>query len=244
MHIEIYSTHNQVTDNILNGKNVIIIDVLRATSVVATALNNGALKVMTSSSIEEAFAKKEKDPSLILGGERNAKKIKGFDFGNSPLEYTSENIAKKSILLCTTNGTQAVNKAKGAKVLIAASFLNIEAVVEFLQNLNEDFSIICSGTNDNFSLDDGLCAGLLLHELREKTTVSTNDLGELIVMPFKNDTFSLIDLIQSAYHLKYLISMGYSKDVDYCLDINRLKIIPIWKKDGFIVLKEYHQFYQ
>ena len=101
MHIDIYPTHNQIPEGQLIGKNVVIIDVLRATSVIATALNNGANKVKTTSSIEDALKQKEMFPALLLGGERDANKIEGFDFGNSPLEYTTGKVQNKTILLST-----------------------------------------------------------------------------------------------------------------------------------------------
>ncbi|MDA3906834.1 MAG: 2-phosphosulfolactate phosphatase [Bacteroidales bacterium] len=237
MHIKIYSTANEVEIGQLKDKNVIIIDVLRATSVIATALTNGAKKVMTTHSIDVALAQKAKNPYLILGGERNAERIKGFDFGNSPLEYTSDNIRNENILLCTSNGTQAVNKALGANILIAASFLNLDSIVKYLENVNEDFNIVCSGTNGNFSLDDGLCAGLILSELRKRITVSTNDLGELLVIPFEKDSFSLHELLNECFHFNFLKNNGFSVDVDYCLNINYIDLIPIWDADGFISLK-------
>lgn len=236
MQIEIYSTHNQVPNGQLISKNVVIIDVLRATSVIATALNNGASKVKTTSAIDDALKQKKKDASILLGGERNANKIEGFDFGNSPLEYTADKIQNKIIILSTTNGTQAIKKAEGARILIAASFLNINSVVTYLSEVNEDFTIICSGTNGKFSLDDGLCAGMILHELRKIKTVSTNDFGELLTLPFSEDSFSLNKLLNKAYHLNVLKAKGLSSDIEYCLNINLYTIIPVWKGDGFVAL--------
>lgn len=234
MHLEIYPTHNHLNGDSIEDKNVVIIDVLRATSVIANALNIGALKIKTVASIEDAFFQKANYPELILGGERNAQKIAGFDLGNSPLEYSREKIANKTVLLCTTNGTQAVEKSKRAKRILAASFLNLKSVTDYLINIKEDTVVICSGTNGNFSLDDGLCAGLLLHELRKSKTISTNDFGELLLLPFENKNFDLKDTLKKASHSKYLESKGYGSDIHYCLDINRLNILPIWKNDGFI----------
>lgn len=236
MNIQVYSTHNQVPDGILKDKNVLIIDVLRATSVIGTALDNGARKVMTSPSIEEAFARKKQNPELLLGGERLAVKVKGFDFGNSPLEYSPDKIKKRTILLSTTNGTQAVNKALGAKRIIAASFLNLNSVVDYILNLDQDFELICSGTNGNFSLDDGLCAGLILHELRKKQAIISTDFAEILALPFRKNDYSLNELIKPAFHLALLKRKGHQEDIDYCLSLNKIKTIPIWDTDGFISL--------
>ncbi len=234
--LDIFQTHNQVPEGSLKAKNVIIIDVLRATSVIITALANGATKIITAPSIEEAFAKKEKIPKLLLGGERMAVKVKGFDFGNSPMEYTSDKIQNRTVLLSTTNGTHAVEKAMGAKLILAASFLNLRAVVDYMEELNEDFTILCSGTNGNFSLDDGLCAGLIIHELRKRKALITTDFGELLSLVFQKNDFSLAELVEPAFHLALLRRKGHQNDIDYCLNINSLDVIPIWKGDGFVGL--------
>ncbi len=238
MHIHVYPTHNQVPETELPAKLIVIIDVLRATSVIATALANGATKIMTTPSIEEALERKSANPDLLLGGERNAQKIQGFDFGNSPLEYTKAKILDKTLLLCTSNGTKAVRKALGAETIIAASFLNSDAVVDYLAKRNEDIVLICSGTNGHFSLDDGLCAGFIIHQLRKTKEVFCSDFAELLALAFQNNTYSLSELLKNAFHLNYLQSMGYQKDVNYCLKINYLKLIPVWDKTGFVISKD------
>jgi 2-phosphosulfolactate phosphatase len=238
MNIELFSTHNEIPEAYLVGKNVIVIDVLRATSVIVTALGNGAKKIRTTTSIEDAFSAKERDPSSILGGERQAKKIPGFDFGNSPLEYSSDKVKDKIILLSTTNGSQAIKKADGAKTLIAAAFLNLHAVVDFILETNKDFSIICSGTNGNFSLDDGLCACLMIHELRKRKTISSSDFAELLALPFKENQFSLKELVEPAFHLALLRVEGHQNDIDFCLTTDSVNTIPVWQLDGFVARNE------
>ena len=238
MNIELFSTHNEIPEAYLVGKNVVVIDVLRATSVIVTALGNGAKKIRTTPRIEDAFSEKERNATLLLGGERQAKKIPGFDFGNSPLEYTADKIKDKVIVLSTTNGTQAIKKAEGAKILIAAAFLNLHAVVDFILETNEDFSIICSGTNGNFSLDDGLCAGLMIHELKKRKNISSNDFAELLALPFKGNLFSLKELVEPAFHLALLRGEGHQNDIDFCLTTDSVNTIPIWQLDGFVARKE------
>lgn len=234
MYIEVFATHQEVKPQQLHGKTVVVIDVLRATSVICTALANGAKKVKTTDTIEDALQQKKSNPELILGGERQAQIIPGFDLGNSPLEYKRGIIQHKTILLSSTNGTQAVQKALGSKHLLAASFLNIEQVVYFLLEAKENVSLLCSGTNGQFSMDDALCAGLIVYEIQQKTSASINDLGQLVSLPFKSDTVSLKDMLKNAYHLNYLQSIGYQNDIDFCLTKNSLKVLPVWEGDGFI----------
>lgn len=234
MNIEVFPTHNLVIKDSLIDKNVIIIDVLRATSVIVTALNNGASKIRTTNSIPEALEQKQRHPNILLGGERGAVKIEGFDFGNSPFEYSKEQVSNKTIILSTTNGTESVVKATNAKRIIAASFLNLSAIVDYILKLNEDFNIMCSGTNGDFSLDDGLCAGLILHELGKKTSISTTDFGNLLALPFRSNNYYLKNLLRETNHIKTLINKGLEKDIDYCLQLNLTECIPIWDLDGFI----------
>jgi 2-phosphosulfolactate phosphatase len=144
-----------------------------------------------------------------------AVKVKGFDFGNSPLEYTSDKIQNRTVLLSITNGTRAIEKAMGAKLILAASFLNLRTVVDYMADLNEDFTLLCSGTNGNFSLDDGLCAGLIIHELRRRKALITTDFGELLSLVFRKNEFSLTGSLGSAFHLALLKRKGHQDNVDY-----------------------------
>lgn len=234
MQLFVYATHLDVDPEQLIGKIVLVIDVLRATSVIATALHNGANKVQTTAIIEEALAQKNNNPKLMLGGEHNAFKIPGFDLGNSPLEYRSEKIAKKTVLLCTSNGTQAIAKAKNARILIAVCFLNLNVVVKTLGQFNEDVHVICSGTNGTFSLDDGLCAGLIIHELQKVKPINISDFGKLLSLPFKGEQADIFKLISFSKHAKTLIDKGLKADVKACAYLNSTAVIPRWENDGFI----------
>ena len=160
----------------------VVIDVLRATSVMTTALDNGARSVLPVTTIEEAETVfKTSDPACTLkGGERHALKIDGFDFGNSPLEYKRPLVAGKDIIITTTNGTNAIRNVQKAEMMVLACLRNASAVVGFLIGKNKDVVIVCSGTEGKFSMDDGLCAGMLLHLLKEKTPVERDDLGFLL----------------------------------------------------------------
>ncbi|MBN2237021.1 MAG: 2-phosphosulfolactate phosphatase [Bacteroidales bacterium] len=234
MHIHVYSTYKEVTENQLSNSVSVVIDVLRATTVITTALSKGALCVKTTATIEDALHQKTIQPHLLLGGERNAFKVPGFDFANSPLEYTENYVRDKIILLCTTNGTQAIQRAHKANILMAASFLNLNSIADELIQIDQDVHLICSGTNGAFSLDDALCAGLLIHELRKNHSITTNALGKFMCLPFANDTYSLANLLQSTKHAKTLIKKGLEADIQACLEINSSNAVPIWKNDGFV----------
>src|SRR5476651_1845332 len=144
----------------------VVFDVLRATSTFATALQNGAKEIIPVAEISEALEIKKTRPEVLLGGERDGVKISAngidFDLGNSPREYTPSKVRGKTIVSTTTNGTRALRACAGAKIVLAASFLNLGATAEFLRRKNfTEILIVCAGTGENAALEDTLAAGAL-----------------------------------------------------------------------------------
>ncbi len=151
------------------GKTTVVIDVLRASSTIVTALQNGAKEVIPVASVE--FAVKISGGMFggqtLIGGERNTKKIEGFALGNSPLEYTPDIVSGKSIIIYTTNGSRAIVKAKFSEHLFVASFHNLSAVANQLLHIGNDIEILCSGRSNAFSMEDTICAGRLIAEIQK-----------------------------------------------------------------------------
>lgn len=234
MKIDVYFRHNDVNPNDLKGCNVVVIDVLRATSVMITALKNGAHSVQTVAEIEQAFKIQKEFPSILLAGERDALKVAGFDFGNSPLEMTSKAVKAKELLMCTSNGTKAVAVAALAKSIRAAAFLNISAISKDLINLNEDIVIICSGTNGKFSLDDGLAAGMLINRIKVKTDIHVDDGGLSLSLAIRDEN-KLKESLKECYHLNLLQNRGFQADIDYCLSSDIIDVVPKYVNGKFIL---------
>jgi len=151
----------------------VVFDVLRATSTFVTALQNGARAVVPVSEISEALAWRQKEPAVLLGGERDGVTIRAdltcgvdFDLGNSPREYTPEKVRGKTIVSTTTNGTRALRACAGAQTVLAASFLNLAATVAFIKKLRPALVVpVCAGTHENTALEDVLAAGALCEML-------------------------------------------------------------------------------
>ena len=147
----------------------VVFDVLRATSTFVTALHNGAKAVVPVSEIAEALAVRQKQPDILLGGERDGVRIRAaqtggvdFDLGNSPREYTAGKVRGKIIVSTTTNGTRALRACAGAKTVLAASFLNLAATAEFIEtNQPAQALLVCAGTRENTALEDVLAAGAM-----------------------------------------------------------------------------------
>ena len=147
----------------------VVFDVLRATSTIVTALHNGAKAVIPVAEISEALAIRQKQPGVLLGGERDGVKIRAgqtggvdFDLGNSPREYTPEMVHGKTIVSTTTNGTRALRACAGAQTVLAASFLNLTVTAQFIRQLQPaQILLVCAGTRENMADEDVLAAGAL-----------------------------------------------------------------------------------
>ena len=164
MKIDILFTPSNVDELHLRDKNVVVIDVLRASTTIVTALANGAKEIIPVASVESAVKISANlfGDVILLGGERNGKMIEGFHLGNSPQEYTEDVVKNKSIIFSTTNGSQAMVRSRYAKNLVIGCFVNVSKIVEFVHETGGDFTIICAGRNGAFCLEDTVCAGMIV----------------------------------------------------------------------------------
>lgn len=211
------------------GKTTVVIDVLRASSTIVAALSNGAREVVPVATVE--FAVKVSGGMFggqtLLGGERHTKKIEGFALGNSPLEYVPGVVSGKTIVLYTTNGSKAVVKAKFSENLFICSFLNLNAVAKQMVKLNKDFEILCAGRNNNYSVEDSVCAGKLISEtvkLNPDTELSDSSKACLAL----NKTFgkSTLAMLKESEHGKLLLDNSFEEDLKFCSKLNSSNIVP------------------
>jgi 2-phosphosulfolactate phosphatase len=239
MKINVILSPANVEEINFTNKNTIVIDVLRATSTIVTALMNGAKEIIPVNSVE--FAMKASTSMFggqtLLAGERNTKKIDGFNLGNSPLEFTSENINGKAIILFTTNGSKAVVKAKYSKNLWIASFLNLSSISNHLIELNEDVEILCSGRNQVFSLEDTICAGKIILEMQNiKEDIELTDSSKAATRLAKSLGKNIKKMLMESEHGKILIENGFVDDIDYCAKLNLTDIIPFYNNNSIKAL--------
>jgi 2-phosphosulfolactate phosphatase len=236
MRINVISTAKQAESTDFSGKTVVMIDVLRASSVMTTALWMGAKAILPVLTPEDALREYSQFEigTALLCGEREARRIEGFHLGNSPLEFTRELITDKILIHTTSNGTRAANAATKADQLFILSFLNMKAVAAHLSKLSCDISIVCSGTDEQFSMDDALCAGMLVSILSKEKEIETDDFGLALKSFAEAEPAGLRLKLNSCKHLNYLIQKGFEKDVDYCLQTNIMNIVP-QRKGRYIV---------
>lgn len=230
IHIEVHFTPTELDELQLRGRNVVVIDVLRAATTIATALQNGAKEIIPVNSIESAV----KISSSLFGdvtiraGERGGKMIEGFNLGNSPLEFTEEAVRGKSIIFLTTNGSAAMVKSRYAKHMLVASFVNLSSVVETLKELAEDFILVCSGQDNHFCLEDAVCAGKIINRLKKilKKDFCLDDAALAAVSLDVAHGKNILKMLKQSEHGKTLIELGFADDLKVCADIDAIPVVP------------------
>jgi 2-phosphosulfolactate phosphatase len=236
MRIESLFTVGEIDEAAVKGKTVVVIDVLRACTTAAYAMHGGCERIIPVASVEAAtnlVASLDKKVTL-LGGEREGKRIDGFDLGNSPLEYTPDVVKGKTIILATTNGTKAISMSQGAKEILITAFVNMASVVDYLSGLREDvLTIVCAGDSNRFALEDAVCAGMLIDRLCMKNECEFGDGAHAARLLYQMNEETIVSLLRSCHHGVYLDSLGFGDDLDVCSRVDSLKILPV-VKDGRI----------
>jgi 2-phosphosulfolactate phosphatase len=229
MKINILFSPISVDELYFTGKTSVVIDALRATTTIITALENGAKEIIPVGTVE--FAVKVSGGMFgwqtLLGGERNTKKIEGFALGNSPLEYSVDIVAGKSVVLFTTNGTKAITKAKFSSELFICAYLNISAVAKHLVMLNHDLEIVCAGRSNNFSMEDSVCAGKLISEIQKlNNDLILSDSARASHSLSKSLGKNILHMMRESEHGKILIENGFEEDLKFCSKLNYSSAVP------------------
>lgn len=212
---------------------VVVIDVLRATSAITTAFYNGVSKMIPIATLEDA--KKYKDQGYMVAAERDGEIIEGFDLGNSPFGYMNSKVKGKTIAITTTNGTQAIEAAKGADTLIVGSFLNFSEVVEYLKSQKKDVLFLCAGWKNKFNLEDTLFAGAVAEALVLKSNFKTTcDSTIAAIELYKIAKHDLYGFLGNSSHRNRLAKLDLERDIKYCLTPDQCPVIPILE-EGYLV---------
>ena len=234
MNIDLCFTAQKLTPSLVYGKNVIVLDVFRTSSTIIMALYQGATKILPALNAQTARQLKKETPSSVLGGEINCLKIKGFDLGNSPLEYTPEKIKNKIVILTTTNGTTTIHQAKEAANIYIGSFLNASALVRKLETDKNDLLLACAGTQGEYSLEDVCCAGYFLHLLKNTVKPFLNDKALSALALYHSFQKNLPYYLSRSKNGRTLLSKGYWLDIEFCCAQNFLPTIPIYSDSAII----------
>jgi len=200
----------------LAGRVAVVVDVLRATTTVTTALSNGAAAIIPFADLDECRAYKTKEPGVLLGGERGGLKPEGFDFGNSPLEYTPERVEGRRIAYTTTNGTRALAACRGAEEIFLGALINRRAVTEMMAASGRDATVVCAGKRGGPNLEDTYCAGAIIGLLESLTPdgVDLGDRARIARAVFRDPDAGAV--LERCEHGRTLDGLGFGEDVDYC----------------------------
>jgi len=217
----------------LEGKIVVVTDILRATSCITAGIASGVGHIKPVATLDECRALKEE--GYFTAAERNGAKVEGFDIGNSPYSYMEERFRGKKIAVTTTNGTLAITKSTKADEVIIGSFLNLSIIANFLQDEGKDVIIHCSGWKGNYSLEDTLFAGALVEKLASSFELG-DDASFSALVSYKAAKNNLLETILGSSHARRLEKHTIRRDIELCCTIDKYDTLP-YLKTGVLIKK-------
>lgn len=225
--VDVVLTAGDVVPGRLAGATALVIDVLRASTTIITALANGAAAVIPVESVEEA---RERAGALgrdaVLAGERHSDPPPGFDLGNSPLEFTPDRVRGRTVVMTTSNGTRALVAARGAGAVAVAALVNAGAAAAWAGERGGDVVIVCAGELGAPSLEDRVCAGVIAARLAAGGAGLTREAAAARALA---DTYGedLARLGHDAPHARGLVAKGRGDDVAFCLALDTATLVPV-----------------
>lgn len=212
-------------------KTVVVADILRATTTITFAMSNGALSITPVLTPDDAFAFGTNQPNTIICGERHGKKVCGFDLGNSPREYTKTAVLGKQIVLTTTNGTRTLWACRSAKQVLVGSFLNLQAIINFLMQVEGEVIFACAGREGSFCMEDTVFVGACVASL---SAAHLTDAAKAANILYRTYRHNLLGMLRDSHHGRNLAEIGLAHDLEFCSQINLVDVVPL-QVDGQIV---------
>lgn len=206
-----------------DDRTVVVVDILRATSCMTTAFAHGILSITPFASLEDCLAMKRQ--GYFTSGERDGKKVEGFDLGNSPFEYMDKKLQGQRIAFTTTNGTMAIAKSIGAREIVIGSFLNLTAIANYLRNEKHDILVVCAGWKGRFNLEDTLFAGALIEALSGTVELEC-DAPQACLYLYAMAKPDMPEFLKNASHIKRLATLNIVADIKFCLTIDTYDVVP------------------
>ena len=246
MKIDIFFTPLGLNPADTQGRSVVVIDVLRATTSIAVALHNGAKAVVPVAGAEEALrvAQNLEREGLVLAGERKSVRIPGFALGNSPLEFTPEAVQGKTVVLTTTNGTSALVGVQGAREVLVAAAVNFSTIATKCRAIlaqHGDLAILCAGCDRQFALEDAFAAGRLAKVLLPEgglRSVRVNDAGIAALEIARHYGEKWLRALRASAHGQDLATLGFREDVKACAVENTHPVLPMYAERRIIAHRE------
>jgi len=216
---------------------IVVIDVLRATSAICAAFQNGVKELIPVSTIEEAQDYQKK--GFLVGAERKGQIVEGFDFGNSPYSYMIPEVKDQTVVLSTTNGTKSINIAKDSGVVVIGALSNLSALQTWLEKQNKNVLCLCSGWQNKFNLEDTICAGALVHHLlatgNYRAVEDASIASKYLFLSAKDNIFGYL---KASSHRRRLKNLNLNEDIKFCLTPDTAPVIPILQGDKIVAIEE------
>ncbi|MGE5174756.1 MAG: 2-phosphosulfolactate phosphatase [Hyphomicrobiales bacterium] len=234
--IDVAFTPDEAERAPLEGRQLVVVDVLRTCTSIAVALRNGAAKVIPVETVEEAKRLAETlDPkSRLLCGEREGKKMGGFDLGNSPSEYARERVEGATLVFASTNASPLMAGPLNGREQRLLSYVNLSAVADAVRRDGQDVTILCAGRKGAFALDDAACAGALVRRLADlDLSLQLNDAAEVARAYDRAHGHDPDAILRRSAHGRYLVELGFGEDLAVCAAVDRVPVVP-FLKDGRI----------
>ncbi|OUJ75553.1 2-phosphosulfolactate phosphatase [Hymenobacter crusticola] len=219
----------------LRGRVAVVVDILRATSSMVTALAAGVTHIVPLSELEECRTYAAQ--GYLTAAERDGRQAAGFDLGNSPFGYLDEAapVRGRAVAITTTNGTRALQLSLSADAVVVGAFLNLQAVAAFARQQQKDVVVVCAGWKGNFNLEDTLFAGALAELLAPDFDITSSDATLAAYQLWLQAKPDLATYLLQSAHVRRLNSLEANKDMDFCVRLNEYDLVPIWR-DGRIVV--------
>jgi 2-phosphosulfolactate phosphatase len=230
--VDVALTPAAVAGTGLADSSALVIDVLRASTTVITAIANGCAAVVPVAEVDEARRRAAALPGALLAGERGGDPPPGFDLGNSPLEFPRERVGGRTLVFTTSNGTRALLAVGAAAAVGIAAFANLRAAADWALAQRRDLVLVCAGELGGRSLEDEVCAGLLVDRVLAGEPGAVAGSGALAAAdaarPYAKD---LARLGREAPHARSLARRGRGADVEACLALDTFAVVPVYRPD-------------
>ncbi len=218
----------------LKGQLVVVIDILRATSCMVTALAEGVESIQPVATLDQCLQLGKR--GYLTAAERGGEQVEGFDLGNSPKAYLNRAYAGKKVAVTTTNGTLAITKsAPYAKQVLIGAFLNLSALADYLRQQPEDVLLLCAGWKGKVNMEDTLFAGALV-SLLEDTHEPCCDAPLAVKTLYTTVKENLYEYLMQASHARRLSKFGVEEDIRFCLQADLYTVIPVLKGEELGIL--------
>ena len=218
---------------------VVVLDVLRATSAICTAIEHGVKEIIPVATVEEARALQAK--GYIAAAERGGQIVEGFDLGNSPYSYMDPQLKGKSVVLTTTNGTKAIDMARSKETVVVGALNNLNALCDWLIEQERDILVLGSGWKDKFNLEDTICGGAIADQcMASGKFYADEDSTVAAKFIFRSSRDNMFAFLKASSHRRRLRALNLNEDVKYCLTPNNCTAIPVLKNGSLVQLNHEH----